>query len=591
MTGEKTGDHTRDTNTQPRVGVFLCECGGEISDHVDLMTVLEKIQKIPGVSSVETKPYPCSPKGVQDIRQALRDGAYDRIVVAGCAPRLLLPLFQRALREEGKNVQLVLMADIREGCARVHRDDREGATAKACDIVRSTVARVLLRRPLPSLETEVAACAVVLGGGVAGLTAALDIADRGFEVITIEREHELGGLAGQWEDLYPIRVDTSVAEMVEMVTAHPKIEVLTGATVERVAGHVGNYEFTVKRNGREKTVTAGTVVVAVGSPLLDPQGLYGYGEDPRVITQSEFAARLAQGDLPDGRIVMIQCVGARIPERPYCSRFCCIAAMKNVLTIKAARPQADVTIVFRGLNQYIPEYEQVRQMGVRFIRYDPDRPPQVENGVVNVADERTGEIHELPYDLVVLAVPFAPRSEGLEIFARLGLVGDTHGFLVERQVRLRPETYAPSGVFVAGSAHWPVTYSEAVVQGHGAASRACALLSAGRISRAPIVIEIDGDTCRGCGECVDACAQSALTLVARESGIDRAEVDPFACKGCGVCAVVCPSGAITVPHLSDGEIQAALSVASEASNFKMQSEVYDPRHSGRSEAESRNPGS
>ncbi|MGD1993996.1 MAG: FAD-dependent oxidoreductase, partial [Anaerolineae bacterium] len=452
----------------------------------------------------------------------------------------------------------------------VHMHETEAATEKAKDLVRMGVAKSHLLEPLEEQEVPVEPAALVIGGGMIGLTAALNLAQRGFEVKLVEREPELGGMLRQLDELYPTRVDAQpiVEARVAEVRANPKIEVFTTSKLQSVKGFIGNYEVVIEDDeGRQFSFTIGTIIVATGAQVLKPEGMYGY-DGERVITQLELEERFRTGDDAPRRAVMIQCVGARTPERPYCSRICCTTAIKNALEIKERCPKAEVYILYRDTEtqgtRYEAFYTEAREAGVQFIRYTPQRPPEVAEERVVVYDELLGARLGIPYDLVILSTPLVPRSGVAELAQLLKVPLDEHGFFLEAHVKLRPLDFATDGVYVAGTARWPAHLEETITQAYGAAARAATILTKDHVKSSGVVAQVDDALCRGCGRCVEVCAFGAPSLVEVGPGMTVAHVNPVMCKGCGACASVCPTGAMTAMHFTDQQVTAMVRAALES---------------------------
>jgi heterodisulfide reductase subunit A len=408
--------------------------------------------------------------------------------------------------------------------------------------------------------------AVVIGGGATGMTAAHALAARDIPAVLIEKEDKLGGLLNSVNLLYPGYCDASkyAEELSNTLAADSRVEVLAKTSVTAVSGHAGAYTLTVETAGKPRELSAGCVVVATGANVLTPEGLFGYGANPNVVTQLEFEAMLRKGLGDVKSIVMIQCAGSRNAERPYCSRVCCTATVKNTVTVIESVPDAAITVLSRGFAEYVGDLDRARDSGVTFLRYDLERPPSVGPETVDVFDMISSAEKSIPYDLVVLATPLVARDETAELARLLNLPADDHGFVAEPHTKLRPAAYAPGGVFVAGSAHWPATVTECLSQAHGAAARAAALLERGTIEREPLVAVVDELTCRGCERCVEACAHGAPALMDSDDGMKTSSIDTIRCVGCGVCVAVCPSSAITLSHLTSEQLLAMVGAAAGA---------------------------
>jgi len=555
------------TNTPPRIGVFICHCGSNIAGHVDVAAVADYAQTLPGVVFVQRNMYTCSDGGLSQIKDAIVRHELNRVVVAACTPRTHEPLFRDACREAGLNPYLFEFVNIRDQCSWVHMHEPEAATAKAKDLVRMGVARAHLLQPLEEQEVPVEPVALIIGGGMIGMTAALNLARRGFQVKLVEREAELGGLLRHLDRLYPTQDEAQplVEARIAEVKGNPNIEVFTASTLHSLKGFVGNYEVVVQdREGRQSSFRAGAIIVATGAQPLTPTGLYNY-DGERVITQFELEGRFKGGPLAVQRVVMIQCVGARSAERPYCSRICCTTAIKNALEIRQANPAAEVYILYRDTEtqgtRYEAYYTRAREAGIQFIRYNPRRPPQVTPDRVLVYDELLGATLGIPYDLVVLSTPLVAREGAHELAQMLKVPVDEYGFFLEAHVKLRPLDFATDGVYVAGTARWPAHLEETIAQAYGAAARAATILTKETVVSSGVVARVNEALCRGCGRCVEICPFGAPTLVEGAGGLPVARVNAVMCKGCGACASVCPTGAMQACHFTDEQVTAMLRAA------------------------------
>lgn len=573
---------------EPRIGVFVCHCGSNIAGHVDVEVVADYARTLPGVVLVQRNLYSCSDAGLREIKEAIASESLDRVVVAACTPRTHEPLFQEACREADLNPYLLEFVNIRDQCSWVHMQEPEAATRKARDLVRMGVAKARLLEPLEEQEVPVEPTALVIGGGIIGMTAAQSLANRGFAVKLVEREPELGGMLLRLHTLYPTREAALkvVQERIAAVQQNEGIEVFTSSVLSGVKGFVGNYQVTIEdvRRGEasdaeatgdpanapdapvRRSVTAGVIIVATGTRLLQPDGMYGY-DGKRVITQLELENRFRTDDLDVGRVVMIQCVGARCAERPYCSRICCTTAIKNAMEIKDACPGAEVYILYRDAEtqgtRYEAYYTQAREAGIQFIRYDPQRPPAVLENRVLVYDEMLGAKLSIPADIVVLSTPLVAAKGARELAQMLKVPVDAHGFFLEAHVKLRPLDFATDGIFVAGTARWPAHLEETVAQAYGAAARAATVLSKEHVRSSGVVARVEEHLCRGCGRCVEICEFGAPLLEETATGMKVARVNAVMCKGCGACASVCPTGAMQARHFTDEQVTAMVRAALE----------------------------
>ncbi len=559
----KTQTMEKKAKENTRVGVFLCECGREIAGSLDLGRIKEKVSKCNSVAFVKSMPYPCSKKGLAELKGTVAEQGLTHIVVAGCSPRTHSLLFRNACQEAGLHRSFFELVNIREHCSRVHQKNKARATSKAVELIHMGVAKVIFSEPRGFLREKVEPVAAVIGGGISGMTAALGLAARGVQVKLVEKEKALGGRLRDLHFVYPSYTGGMefLREKVAEIEENPNIEVLFNTRVTKVNGHLGNYRITVRDSNGSREFLAGVIVVATGSEVFVPHGMYGYGTDKRILTQIELEKRMKKGDLKASHVVMVQCVGSRNEERPYCSRVCCTASVKNTIALKEKDPKMKITVLSRGFAEYVGDLDRAREMGVSFIRYDPARPPEVKDGLVKVFDSIAEMETYIPYDLVVLATPLIPRSNGEELSRIFKVPQDRYGFLVESHLKLRPGDFVPHGVYLAGSVHWPATISECISQGYGAAARAYSVIETGVVEKEPIVAVLEEGVCRGCGRCAEVCEHHAIEMVEKEDGLKQAMLDEIICNGCGVCVAVCPSGAISLGHLRPEQMEAVLDAA------------------------------
>ena len=467
------------------------------------------------------------------------------------------------------------MANIREHCSWVHSREKEEATRKAQDLIRMSVARTHLLEPLEEFDLSVNKTAVVVGGGLSGMTGALSLARQGFDVHLIEKEKELGGMARRLRTtLDGMDVQRYLADMVRSIYQHPLVHVSHEATITDVAGYVGNFTTTVNTEGRIKVIKHGAAILATGALEYQPSE-YRYGRDDRVLTQLELEERIHDGDDRLTRaetLVMIQCVGCRNEERNYCSRICCTHAIKNALKLKDVNPELNIYILFRDMRTYgfsENRYRDASDKGVMFIRYEPDNSPQVEAGEAEdgrpvlrttVPDPILGQRLAIDADLLALSAAIIP-SEETQVLCKLFKVAlSPEGFFQEAHVKLRPVDFAAEGIFLCGTAHYPKHLSESISQAYGAAGRAAVLLSQDTVRASGSVCEVDESKCISCGACITACTYGAIDFADTPHG-RKARVIPVLCKGDGLCNSKCPTEAIQLKHYTDDEIIRQLDAA------------------------------
>jgi heterodisulfide reductase subunit A len=560
----------------PRIGVFVCHCGKNIGGVADVPDVVDYAKALPNVVHAEDNLYTCSVDTQARIQAMIKEHDLNRVVVSSCSPRTHEALFRDTCRSAGLNEYLFEMANIRDQNTWVHMNDPEKATEKAKDLTRMAVAKARLLEPLSRLRVKVNQAALVIGGGMAGMTAALELATQGFEVHLVEQDNRLGGnLLNLHYLLDGSDPQAHLSKTVDAVTSHPKIHMHMESKVTEVGGYYGNFESKIQTNSVEETIHHGVVILAAGAEERKPTE-YLYGEEERVLTQQELEARLASGDPgleKTKSVVMIQCVGSRAPDRPWCSRICCSHAVKNSLKIKELSPATQVYVLYRDIRTYgLREqyYGLARQKGVRFLRYDENRKPVVKrNGEplrVAVHDQMLDRDVAIDADLVVLSTGIVPR-DGTENLAKMLKVSQSQeGFFLEAHMKLRPVDFQTDGVYMCGLAHWPKAVDEAIAQAGATASRAATILSQDELELEGTVSTVVDANCDGCAYCVDPCPADAITLIEYMSaGAIRktVEVNASLCKGCGSCQATCPKQGINVKHFTLDQIQAMVDAALE----------------------------
>jgi heterodisulfide reductase subunit A2 len=550
-----------------RVGVFACHCGANIGRVVDVPSLVEYSQGLENVVHAEEGLFICSTDAAQQISNTIREKGLNRVVVAACTPRTHEPLFRDTLREGGINQYFFDMANIREHCSWVHSKQKEDATRKAKDIVRMSVARTINLEPLEEFDLPVNKRCLVVGGGAAGMTAALDLAEQGFEVHLVERESELGGVARRIQStLEGLDVQAFLGDLIRKVYRHPLIRVSHMATITDVAGYVGNFVTTVESEGQIKTINHGAAILATGAAEYKPTE-YLYGEDDRVLTQLELEERLADGEenlIEAQSLVMIQCVGCREENTNYCARVCCSQAIKNALKLKKIKPEMEIYILFRDMRTYgfkEDYYLEAAEKDVKFIRWEAAEKPTVEPAVeegrpvlrVTVPDPVLGSRLAVDGDLVVLSAAVIPSAGSVDIARKFKVAMNPDGFFQEAHVKLRPVDFAADGVFMCGTSHYPKHLTETISQAHGAAGRAITLLSQETVTASGSVCEVEEVDCVSCGACISACAYGAIEF--RETPLGKkAVVNPVLCKGDGLCCAKCPTNAVRLKHFTDREV-------------------------------------
>jgi heterodisulfide reductase subunit A len=544
-----------------RIGVFVCHCGTNIAGHLDVKAVAAYAATLPGVVYTKDNLYTCSEAGIGEIKNAIKDQQLNRVVVASCSPRTHQPLFQSACAEAGLNLYLFEMVNIRDQCSWVHMQERQNATEKAKDLVRMGVAKATFLEPQQDIEGSIIRRALVIGGGVAGLSAAEALADMGMETVVVEKDPQLGGMLLRLNQIGPHRYKAAeqIQSLVGAVTAKPNVKVYLGAEVASFGGYIGNYDISIRQaDGSEATESVGCVVVATGATPLIPTGMYAY-DGTKVVTQMQLEEQLRQGAVAARNVVMIQCVGARCAEREYCSRICCLTAVKNSMILKEQSPDTHVTILYRDMQMYGAEKEQMlwdaRAAEVRFDLYDPQQVPEVADAEVRYYQPLTGKVRELGYDLVVLSTPLVARAGTATLAQMMRIPTDGNGFLLEAHAKLRPLDFATDGIYLAGSARYPATVTEARSQGLGAASRAATVLFKDKLITSGIVAEINELTCVGCQGCLEMCPFGAINYLPE---MKICQVNTILCKGCGNCAATCPSQSVQLKGFKPKQLLAQI---------------------------------
>lgn len=540
------------SSEQARVGVFVCCCGSNIAGVVDVSEVVKYASGLPGVAGAWKFTYSCSQESLQKLKEIIHEFHLNRIVVAACSIRTHLPLFRNALREAGLNQYYLEMANIRDQCSWVHRDYPEEATAKAKDLVAMAVGKVRHHRPLYLKPVQVVQKALVVGGGIAGITAALSLAEQDYQVYLIERQESLGGMLNQ---LYLPQDGIKPRELIEKkihaVKSHPNIRVYKNAELINVSGRIGDFQSKIKVEKTTIELKHGVVVIAAGCREGNIKE-YMYGEDKRVITRLEMEEFLSSGNNSLVKtVVFIQCAGSRQEGREYCSRTCCGQTVRQALALKELNEDVNIYVLYRDMRTYgfmESEYRRAREKGVIFVNYQPDSPPDLQGGYnginIKVKDPSSRSNLELTADLVVLASPAVP-AEGLDKLAGLLKIPvNEDGFLVETHAKLAPLDVPTPGVFICGSAHSPQNINEVIAQAKGAAARAAGVLSKSHLLAGGPVAKVNQEKCAACVTCVRLCPYGVPYIGSK----NVAEISPVQCQGCGTCAGACPNKAITLEH-------------------------------------------
>jgi heterodisulfide reductase subunit A len=562
---EKTFPEERDVSAEePRIGVFVCNCGTNIGGVVRVPEVAEYAKTLPNVTYVQENLFSCSTDAQAQLADIIKQQDLNRVVVAACSPRTHEPLFQETLRNSSLNKYLYEQANIRDQCSWVHANDPDSATNKAKDLVRMAVARASLIEPLPMPAVAVNPAALVVGGGVAGMTCALTLAEQGFKAYIVEKSESLGGQALNLKKTWKGEsIPDFLKDLVAKINKHKNIEVHLNAEVREVSGFVGNFKTSLGLNGGENVleIEHGATVLATGARSITPEE-YLYGHSDRIFNWHELDEAWESDLVKNGEsAIFIQCVGSREPERPHCSRICCTFSVQKAVELKERNPEMDVYILYRDIRTYGERediYKEARAKGVIFIRYTPENKPVVKESKkgeleVTVVDHVLQRPITLKPDFITLAS--AIETEGMENLAQMCKVPlSQDNFFLEVHMKLRPVDFATDGVFVCGLAHYPKPIDESIAQAQAAAARAATILAQKRIEVEGVVSSVDQDLCRGCGQCVEACPYGAPELVEISPGVTVSQIQEALCKGCGACAVACPTGAAGIRHFTDHEV-------------------------------------
>ena len=545
----------------PRVGVFVCSCGINIAGVIDVKDVVEYAKTLPYVAHVDNNLFTCSQDTQNMMAEVIKEHKLNRVVVAACSPRTHEPLFQETMQDAGLNKYLFDMANIRNQGSWVHANEPEKATEKAKDAVRMAVAKAVLLQPLEEVSLSITPSALVIGGGVSGMTAALELANQGYPCHLVEQSDLLGGNAlslrttADGDD-----VQAELERMIQAVQTNERITVHTSTTLKAVDGFVGNFKSTLATPGGDVEIEHGAAIVAIGAKEYEPQG-YAYGESPMVKTNQQIDQAIISGELDPKELnsaVFIQCVGSRDAEHPYCSKVCCTHSVQNAIYLKEQNPDCQVYILYRDMRTFSERellFNKARELGVVFIRFPDDDKPVVQNTdsglVVTVFDKYLQRRVGLRTDLVGLAAAVVSNWNH-ELSQQFKVSLDADGWFLEAHVKLAPVDFATDGVFMAGLAHYPKPMEEAVAQAQAAVSRAVTVLSRKEMRLPGTVAEIDKNKCVACGVCIQVCPYNAIDF--DEDGL--ALVNEATCKGCGTCVVACRSGAPALKGFTQADIMA-----------------------------------
>ncbi len=550
--------------SKARIGVFVCHCGSNIAGFVNIEDVVAYSQRLPLVTYAGDNLYTCSDAGLSSIKEKIAEFELNRVVVAACTPRTHEELFRRTCEEAGLNRYVFEFVNIREHCSWIHMNQPDAATEKAKELVRLGVRKAAHLVPLEATFSSVKPATLIVGGGAAGLAAALNLGRQGFEVHLVEQTGKLGGIAGGLWKLSPgdRPARDFVTTLVKEVKKLKNAKVYLSSTVEEISGFIGSFQVGVGTPRGRKDFSVGTVIVATGARELEPVGLYRLGELEGVLTQRQLERALLRGRKRFKDVVLINCAGARTPGREYCGRLCCATSIKNSRYIREISPATRVSVLQRDVMafgaEFEMEYRRALEAGVRFIRYDPDRPPEVLGDQkvtgVSVYHSLIGKEITLAASTVVLTTPLVPNEGAEKLSKMLKVPIDSDGFFLEAHMKLRPVEFATDGVYVAGAARFPADIREAVTQGTAAAAKAAQPMTAGEVSLESTTAVTETRLCSGCGNCEAVCPFAAVELRTTDDGRSFSSVNAALCKGCGCCVAACPNGTIQQLGFTDRQI-------------------------------------
>jgi len=578
-------------NEDIRVGVFVCDCGSNIAGVVNVPEVVEYARGLKGVAFADEGRWSCSVDALATMQESIKEHKINRVVVAACTPRTHEPLFKANIKEAGVNPYLLEFVSIREQVSWVHMSEPETATQKAKDLVKMGIAKAMLLEEGEEIRLPVKTDCMIIGGGMAGMTAALNIADQGFNAYIIEKEQRLGGLLNGISTISHDHDEILAADIVkaktDIVESHPNIKVYTSTEIEAVEGYIGNYKVTLNADGKSENLDISTVIVGTGMQEIEPeQGQFHYGDDPRVVTQfqleklirlwnAEYEIQDEKDVFPDVEIqnpkskiqdvVIINCVNSKNETRGCCAIGCPVS-IKNALTIKKIKKDINVHILYRDLSMVKDEQihlQAAKAAGIKFVRFPDDRYPEVikNNGnlMVNVYDFLLGRELEIPSDLLVLTVGFKGSDTVEQVKGHLKVSSNPDGFFQEAHIKLGPLDFASDGISLCGCAKNPKSLKETCEEGIGAAMRASIPMKNGYIEAEGIVADIDLTNCNSCSICWKRCPYGAIKVNENKEPV----VIKALCKGCGLCAADCPKECITIVHYSDDQIFAQVEAALE----------------------------
>ena len=572
------------TGEAPRIGVFVCRCGTNIAGVVDVPAVVEMAKKLPYVEFAQENMFSCSQDTQDAISNIIKEKKLNRVVIAACTPKTHEGLFQETLTNAGINKYLFDMANIRNQCSWIHAKEAEKATEKAKDLVRMTTAKVALHESLPEPTLEIHQSGLVIGGGVAGIIAAKTLADQGYHTHLLEKDDRLGGQANNlYQTWQGENIKTHLSSMVKSVEENELIDIHLNTEITEVDGFVGNFETHINKNGTQETLKHGITIISTGASELKPVE-HLYGDDDRVLTGLALDQKLLNNDedlKTTNTAVFIQCVGSRIPERPYCSKVCCTQSIRNALKLKSINPEMKVFILYRdmrpfGLREDI--YTEARTKGIQFIKFDFKKELEVSSKEdhlqVLFSDTSLRRKMKIKTNLIVLASAIVPEKRN-KLAALYKATQNADGFFMEAHAKLRPVDCATDGVFICGLAHAPKPIDESISQAQAAATRAVTLLAKKTMNMDGTIALVDQEICSSCGVCVSICPFSAPSFEKEGRYEGKAQVNPVLCKGCGLCVGSCRSGAIHLKGFDNNQIFAQIFAQTDETETRDDIQIID----------------
>ena len=572
------------TGEAPRVGVFVCRCGTNIAGVVDVPAVVEMAKKLPYVEFAQENMFSCSQDTQDAISNIIKEKKLNRVVIAACTPKTHEGLFQETLTNAGINKYLFDMANIRNQCSWIHAKETEKATEKAKDLVRMTTAKVALHESLPEPTLEIHQSGLVIGGGVAGIIAAKTLADQGYHTHLLEKDDRLGGQANNlYQTWQGENIKTHLSSMVKSVEENELIDIHLNTEITEVDGFVGNFETHINKNGTQETLKHGITIISTGASELKP-GEHLYGDDDRVLTGLALDQKLLNNDedlKTTNTAVFIQCVGSRIPERPYCSKVCCTQSIRNALKLKSINPEMKVFILYRDMRPFgLREdlYTEARTKGIQFIKFDFKKELEVslkeDHLQVLFCDTSLRRKMKITTNLIVLASAIVPEKRN-KLAALYKATQNADGFFMEAHAKLRPVDCATDGVFICGLAHAPKPIDESISQAQAAATRAVTLLAKKTMNMDGTIALVDQEICSSCGVCVSICPFSAPSFENEGRYEGKAQVNPVLCKGCGLCVGSCRSGAIHLKGFDNNQIFAQIFAQTDETETRDDIQIID----------------